>query len=710
MSSEPEPDKTSTKKESSNTKNNEPEEVEESTFSSIRKQYFTTELLTYYLFGVVFLYFILNNTVFLNCANNILPGTGRNILGIFLLFLFYVLFFTVLSSSAWDMYQFYIGDKGGKVFIILGFLVTCFLLFFSLGVMPNYFAKAGLFSRGLIRTWNPFNVTPIAENNILNIINTAFRGNDSTGLFWGGESYYSKFLFKFVSLPLVIANFFSQVNFLNVYLIPTLYGDSSVYTDETNYKSGEEWSSGVKFEEKVKDSTSSKLFGIVLWIIKWVLFFVSFGQIEKISKYFNPVDWELFKILGGNNPDIASFFNSGFKIGNTKFYSNWFNALLIITLYNFVFQSVLFPTVTPNKEEGYGIFQSQLGFNILALVISFLIIGYFIFACYKKQQFNKVVNISFAGYKASSCYGSEKYFDSESLNTLQQNLNNTATVFKYDGFMRVDKLKDIAKPSLNNVYAEHSSSTEELAKAQENHFQTIEKYATVMNDPSKGKENKQQVKENFNRSHQKLSNASNRLNKATQKLSNSLGQQVARQPAYNPNSLGQQVARQPAYNPNYLGQQVARQPAYNPNYLGQQVARQPAYNPNYLGQQVEQPSPTQYNTRPPPSAPHPSNFSLKTNLSKKPLKNLNKAYQKHSNAESLHRNMENLHAKTKNTQNKLATAIKGLSGTDRTVVQSAKDAANAAHQTAQIKLDNAKQMKNDTKQHLNKIRGQHGLS
>ena len=145
MSSEPEPDKTSTKKESSNTKNNEPEEVEESTFSSIRKQYFTTELLTYYLFGVVFLYFILNNTVFLNCANNILPGTGRNILGIFLLFLFYVLFFTVLSSSAWDMYQFYIGDKGGKVFIILGFLVTCFLLFFSLGVCQTILQKLGYF-------------------------------------------------------------------------------------------------------------------------------------------------------------------------------------------------------------------------------------------------------------------------------------------------------------------------------------------------------------------------------------------------------------------------------------------------------------------------------------------------------------------------------------------------------------------------------------
>jgi hypothetical protein len=69
--------------------------------------------------------------------------------------------------------------------------------------------------------------------------------------------------------------------------------------------------------------------------------------------------------------------------------------------------------------------------------------------------------------------------------------------------------------------------------------------------------------------------------------------------------------------------------------------------------------------------------------------------------------MENLHAKTKNTQNKLATAIKEVSGNDRIAVQSAKD---AAHQTAQVKLDKAIQMKNDTKQHLNKIRGQHGLS
>jgi hypothetical protein len=543
MSSEPEPDKTANKKESSNTKNNEIEEDEESTFSSIRNKYFTTERLTYYLFGVVFLYFILNNTVFLNCANEILPGTGRNILGMFLLFLFYVLFFTVLSSSAWDMYQFYIGDKGGIVFIILGFVVTCFLLFFSFGVMPNYFAKAGLFSKGLIRTWNPFNATPIPENKISNITNKAFKGNDSTGLFWGDdESYYSKFLFKFVSLPLVIANFFSPVNLLNIYLIPTLYGDSSVSTNENNYKSGEEWSSGVKFEEKGKDSTSSKLFGIVLWIIKWVLFFVSFGQIEKISKYFNPVDWELFKNLGGNNPNIASFFNSGFKIGNTKFYSNWFNALLIITLYNVVFQSVLFPTVTPNKGEGYGILQSQLGFNILALVISFLIIGYFIFKCYKKQQFNQVVNISFAGYKASSCYGSEKYFDSEPLNTLQQNLVNTATVLKYDGFMRVDKLKDanINVQSLNNVYSVNSSMTE-LEKEQENYVQTMENDATVMNESKKNK-------------------------------------------------------------------------------------------PNSLGQQVEQPSTTQYNTRLPPSDQQPSNFSLKTNLSKEPLKNLNKAYRENSNA------------------------------------------------------------------------------
>lgn len=72
--------------------------------------------------------------------------------------------------------------------------------------------------------------------------------------------------------------------------------------------------------------------------------------------------------------------------------------------------------------------------------------------------------------------------------------------------------------------------------------------------------------------------------------------------------------------------------------------------------------------------------------------------------------MENLHAKTKNTQNKLATAIKEVSGNDRIAVQSAKDAANSAHQTAQVKLDKAIQMKNDTKQHLNKIRGQHGLS
>ena len=157
-----------------------------------------------------------------------------------------------------------------------------------------------------------------------------------------------------------------------------------------------------------------------------------------------------------------------------------------------------------------------------------------------------------------------------------------------------------------------------------------------------------------------------------------------------------------------------------------------------MGQQVEQPSPTQYNTQPPVEIPvtqpvgnksasalmaqpveplssvqPPSNFSLKTNLSKKPLKNLNKAYREHSNAESLHRNMENLHAKTKNTQNKLATAIKGVSGNALTAVQSAKDAANAAnaaHQTARIKLDKAIQMKNDTKQHLNKIIGQHGLS
>ena len=379
-----------TQNNSTNNKNDttSPPAPEDNSFYAILKKYiksfYDTNFLIIVLFVIMFLYYVHNNIYFLHIDSYVGKPAGYiRYAGGILLALFYGFFITVIVKSSKDMLKTYTYNPDNPdnssyfsstniIYFIVSLLVTFVVLGFCLFIVPYYLTNAGFVPKGLMRVWNPFNSTA-GVSNIKSIPIETIKGYDTDGLYWGGDSFNSKLLFYFLSLPMVVIHFFFGSSFFNFWIIPALSGDGS--------NTGTKWSSDNKPGPALPAGV-----GWFFWIIglslalplKIANFFSSFISENMVYKYLNPVDWPILSVI--SNPVINSFYNTtyfdtNFKGYSTKYYAFWTNAFVAVAILKVIFTSLMFPSGTTD------IFHT----NIQLLVIT-AIIGYVVIQFFKKQQ------------------------------------------------------------------------------------------------------------------------------------------------------------------------------------------------------------------------------------------------------------------------------------------------------------------------------------
>ena len=385
-----------------------------------------TEIFVRVLFGIIFIYFFLNNYRFNNGKKGWLGW-----MGLIVLILFYGTFATTLYYAYSDMVK--EGKKKDKSYtnanIAIGTFVTIVVMCYSLYVIPFSMTNAGVIAKGLLRVWNPFHDlfpnVPTGETpketsgGGLDIdLNTLKTGYDNKGLFWGNQGFLSNLGFYILSFPLILANYFSGSWPFNYYLIPTIAGDGS--------SSGDSW----KIHQNIPDKNNllSWLIFIILFLItlpyrflNWISYLIT--KKNFIYENFNPIDWDVMKKAfftgeegNSDNKNIGDFiskiyFGIDSKYINGKVFGFWLNIYIMIMIVQVVMGQLLFPSMSGISTAG----------NTAALVVFGLITLGFIVQMIrtrdKKRKMN-FLNLRTSGFKAVPLNKIRETFAETAKNTL----------------------------------------------------------------------------------------------------------------------------------------------------------------------------------------------------------------------------------------------------------------------------------------------------
>lgn len=366
--------------------------AEESGFMKFYHKYFKTDYLVWIFFGILLIYYFLNNYRFVNGKYYNTHGSKLiGTMGAFLLFFFYVFFFLIIISAYRDMMEHYAKDpidkkSGGLALTIIGTIVTIAVMYLTLYYLPYSFANAGIIAKGLLRVWNPFSTRASRDFPNATDIRLAqsrenpIEGYDTDGLYWGDKTWWGRFKFYVLSLPLIVSNFFAGSFPLNYYLIPAISGDSS--------KTGSDWTRPItglnpdgskKYGEAENVFAKSGGLGWILWFISFIItlpyraintivfyinkWFTGGEERNLFYEYFNPIDWEVMGTLlmpepNNNNTirreSISRLFNTihfETKYSFTRTYAIWFNVYFLIMAYQLVENFLLFPYINGSSSK-----------------------------------------------------------------------------------------------------------------------------------------------------------------------------------------------------------------------------------------------------------------------------------------------------------------------------------------------------------------------
>jgi len=397
--------------------------AEESGFMKFYHKYFKTDYLVWIFFGILFFYYFLNNYRFVNGKYYNTHGSRLiGSLGAFFLFFFYIFFFLIIISAYRDMMEHDAKDpkdkkSGGLGLTIVGTVITIAVMILTLYYLPYSFANAGIIAKGLLRVWNPFSTR--ASRDFPNATDirlpqnreNPIEGYDTDGLYWGDSSYWGKFKFYVLSLPLIVSNFFAGSFPFNYYLIPAISGDGS--------QTGTDWTrpiTGSNPDGSKKYGQAENVFVQKGGGLGWILWFISFmitlpyralnaisyyinkwitgEERNLIYEYFNPVDWEAMGTLLMPDPNynnttkresISRLFNTVHfetKYSFTRTYAVWFNVYFLVMAYQLVSNQFLFP------YSGNGSSKSPMNNikNTIALILIVVTAFYIVWQVIQQSQ------------------------------------------------------------------------------------------------------------------------------------------------------------------------------------------------------------------------------------------------------------------------------------------------------------------------------------
>ena len=586
-------------------------------FPGYLREGLNTEIFVMVLFGIIFIYFFLNNYRFNNGKKGWLGW-----MGLIVLILFYGTFATTLYYAYSDMVK--EGKKKDKSYtnanIAIGTFVTIVVMCYSLYAIPFSMTNAGVIAKGLLRVWNPFHDlfpnVPTGETpketsgGGLDIdLNTLKTGYDNKGLFWGNQGFLSNLGFYILSFPLILANYFAGSWPFNYYLIPTIAGDGS--------SSGDSWTIHQNIPDK--NNLLSWLIFIILFLItlpyrflNWISYLIT--KKNFIYENFNPIDWDVMKKAfftgeegNSDNKNIGDFiskiyFGIDSKYINGKVFGFWLNIYIMIMIVQVVMGQLLFPSMSGISTAG----------NTAALVVFGLIALGFIVQMIrtrdKKRKMN-FLNLRTSGFKAVPLNKIRETFAETAKNTLP-------------GFPFLRAM--LPKAEREKLTPEHQEAVEtarqSLTKEAFGQQQEIQMGQPVQHPQQQQQQYSQQQQQQYSQQQQ---------------------QQYSQQQQY-----PQQYSQQQQYPQKYSQQQQYQQQYSQQQQYPQQYSQQQQYLPMQQ-QQLQQMPPGAS-----PSAPDPG--PMMKNIEK----NAMNAMENHENARNFNKIVKGQHNAIKSSKNRLEKQVR----------------------------------------------------